>query len=391
MPKSTQQYMEKGIYLEFSRISSSGSVSTPENAPFLHAYVVYRDGKGGERVFRGGPELPFPLSFLGDIETQNMPLDQSKDEYTSIDKRSDRPRVKLPIPDEKIENDVKTLSEMTSRVVKAGSDYDYDQNSNSLAATLLNKIGFNMQDHIPKEVKPSQLPGMYTIIDPDAPKQPDRSIEGEIGGWPGEEDASLANGRENEPADTPTDNPHADEAIKQLGASLTQVGDDVDEALLKPDLTDDEVAGLMRSRPYLSMSDPRYQAVQNKVKTWHEDRWGTAPAKVDTAGRMVDAKQPSFPAPTFPAIPAEQPTGRPLDEALSRIARTVMDRASKTSAPTAVRELQTTLNDQDAPLARPVPMLKTDGIAGSKTRRALRFATATVGADQLLKRLGGLR
>ncbi len=180
-----------------------------------------------------------------------------------------------------------------------------------------------------------------------------------------------------------------DGEIKKLGASLIQPGDEVDESLLKSDLTEDELSNLMNSRPYLSISDPRHEAVQGKVKSWHEDRWGTAPAKIDATGRMVLDERSRNPAPTFSTIPVVQPTGHPLGEALSRIANTVMDRANKTSAPDAVRTLQSTLNDQDDPLARPVPTLKTDGIAGPKTRRALRFATSHIGADRLLSGFSG--
>jgi len=213
-----------------------------------------------------------------------------------------------------------------------------------------------------------------------------REREAELNGEP--------SGNKKQPEPKPAARPESqadDEAIRKLGASLIAPGDPVDETLLRPDLTHGELSDLMQSRPYLSTADSRHGAAQDKVRTWFEDRYGNEPAKVDATGRMIVAEKPVNPPPSFSTIPVEQPTGRPLGEALGRIARTVTAQARKTSAPDAVRELQNTFNDQDDPLARPVPMLKTDGIAGPKTRRALRFATATIGAHRVLSELSERR
>ncbi len=77
----------KGIYFEFKRVLG-GTV------PYQHAYLVYRDGKGGERVIRGGITDNFDgnpggavlntalIPRGGDISVQvDIPLQESKDKY----------------------------------------------------------------------------------------------------------------------------------------------------------------------------------------------------------------------------------------------------------------------------------------------------------------------
>lgn len=414
MPKNNQQHLPKGIYLEFSnalpggRASDSGKplddVFYPEivSEPYLHAYLVYRDGKGGEQVLRGGPEMGIGF---GDIQIQSGDLSDSMDGYTATNKMSDRLIQKLPVDEDRQEETWRVMSEEVKRIEDADLDYDLagrDQNSNSVVAAAMHKAGMKMEDHLPQVVDPEQVPGMENTLQPgDTNEDRERKqrpikdrelrrllIEDEHSSLLGDESAEDTDedkeGMERKPSPDPYRNEADEDSIRKLGASLTHPGDAVDEALLKDDLTEAELSDLMRSKAYLSPSDPRHGLVQGKVRQLHESRWGKGPAKTDATGRIRMDEKPEVAAPRFPGIPVERPTGRPLDEAVGEISRTVVDRARKSSPFEAVKTLQRTLNEQEDSSGRPTPLLKTDGVAGPKTRRALRFATQRLGAGRLL-------
>ncbi len=182
--------------------------------------------------------------------------------------------------------------------------------------------------------------------------------------------------------------PHGEDGVyRKLASALSQPGDAIDEALLKDDLTESELKGLMNSKPYMRPSDPRHKQVQSRVKQWFGDHWGVEPAKVDAAGRIIPSDKPNIPFPVKPEKPSEPGTNRPLDESVRKVAERIADRARRTTPFEAVKTLQSALNNQDDFQARPLPPLKEDGIAGPMTSRALRFTTKRLGADRLL---GGL-
>ena len=79
--------LPRGIYFEYKPALGSEKIG-------LHAYLVFRDGEGGERVIRGGiPDVfgdetleeiaDFATSFVGgNISVQaDIPLQESKDRY----------------------------------------------------------------------------------------------------------------------------------------------------------------------------------------------------------------------------------------------------------------------------------------------------------------------
>lgn len=180
-------------------------------------------------------------------------------------------------------------------------------------------------------------------------------------------------------------NPHTDEdAIRNLQNTLNQPGDNVDEAALKDDLTKQELDDLMRSKAYLSANDPRHKLAQGRVKEWYEDHYGNDPVTTDATGRFMAVEKPKIMISEKPEPPVDYITEKPLDDAVNKVTSAIADRARVSSPTHAVKMFQNLLNNQGVPDVRPLPLLKEDGIAGPKTRRALRFATQRMGADSLL-------
>ena len=68
--------LSKGIYFEYAPATGS-------TGPGRHSYLVFRDGKGGERVIRGGlPDNQFSFPVGGNITVQaDIPLQKSEDVY----------------------------------------------------------------------------------------------------------------------------------------------------------------------------------------------------------------------------------------------------------------------------------------------------------------------
>lgn len=197
---------------------------------------------------------------------------------------------------------------------------------------------------------------------------------------------------------------------------LTSEGDPEDEALLKDDLTQDELKRVMMSNAYNDQKDPRFEAVNKRVRWWFEDRFGNRTARTDTAGRIVQPKEPRHPAPERPLTSSVAKTGVPLSQEIGKIVGALQKSGTRTAAPpqsvrqkpakldsrsrgndigslvpSRIANLQETLNVDDLRhdgMVRDEP-LRVDGIAGPKTRRALRRTVARFGAEPILSRLIG--
>jgi len=153
---------------------------------------------------------------------------------------------------------------------------------------------------------------------------------------------------------------------------------------------------------------PEQEALAAFENAFFDDKFGSGPAKVDAVGRIVEPT-PIRPINETP-VEARTPEGGPVAGAVGRIAREVADAADDDGAGPAVAGLQAGLNilnrliggdgargratgptfnpDPGAPERQPlarifVPELATDGVAGPKTRRALRLAAARFGAPKL--------
>lgn len=239
MTEENPQRFEKGLYLEFksaignSDVTKSGKPIDPildppgtAPSPLLHAYIVYRDGNGGEQVFRGGPLSDGADVFLNDIQTQNMPLKDSKDAYSQDNPGEFRHRIKLPVPDDELDARRDKIAEVTNQLGKDGHDYDLApaQNSNSIVATGLHEIGLSMKDLLPAGVSRSQVPGMDNILRPgETNEELLQERRGDLKGptktlarYNIEEKSPEANDKMPSPSKA---QPHADEAaIRRLGA-----------------------------------------------------------------------------------------------------------------------------------------------------------------------------
>lgn len=121
-----------------------------------------------------------------------------------------------------------------------------------------------------------------------------------------------------------------------------------------------------------------------------EDKYSTDPVKYDAIGRMIEPK-PVKPINQKP-VPAQTPDGEAVAGAVNRIGRAVADAAGAEGKAVAVQGLQSGLN-----LLKQIMLknqgkrnattdtsdLKTDGVAGPKTRRALRYAASKLGRPKV--------
>lgn len=186
---------------------------------------------------------------------------------------------------------------------------------------------------------------------------------------------------------------------------LSAPGDPEDEALLKDDLTESEVRQVMKSKAYNDNRDPRFEAVNKRVAGWFEDRFDDGPMPTDATGRTVRPGGPKRPAPKSPLPASVARTGKPLDREINRIVDKLSDTSPTPPVPSRadsaadgggtrrVARLQEALNRDDVRHGGSFPSepLKIDGIAGPKTRRALRGAVARLGSDGLMSRIFGPR
>lgn len=172
----------------------------------------------------------------------------------------------------------------------------------------------------------------------------------------------------------------------------------LDEILAKDpsDFTEIEFLELKKAMIDLP-SGPEQERLDGMAKAFLEDKFGTGPAEYDAVGRMIDP-EPKKPINKDP-VPAKTPDGEPLSGALKRIGKAVASAAGNGSgggegSASAVQGLQSGLNilkqvmgrdgnQRRAPSPDIVADLKTDGIVGPKTRRALRIATSRLGRTKI--------
>lgn len=215
-----------------------------------------------------------------------------------------------------------------------------------------------------------------------------------------------------------------DPEVSRLTAFLSAEGDPEDEAMLKDDLTEDEVKTVMNSAAYNDEKDPRFEAVSKRVAWWFEDRFGNEKARKDAAGRLIQFANPKHPAPTRPLSSSVAKTGVPLTNEIAKVVQSIFGGPAETvgkgtpsrtlplqggglggglpakSEPRLhghkdvgtvsphITKLQETLNSDDLRHGGSIvdAPLKIDGIAGPKTRRALRRTVARFGADGILSK-----
>lgn len=199
-----------------------------------------------------------------------------------------------------------------------------------------------------------------------------------------------------------------DQKEKSIKDYLSSEGAPEDEAMLKDDLTEDELKRVMKSNAYNDDKDPRFEAVNKRIAWWFEDRFGADKSRSDATGRLIQPKEPKHPAPARPLASSLARTGVPLTSEIAKIVAALFKPSAAIPARAETQEtaemdphfrgggagegssprvalLQETLNKDDLRhggsfLDEP---LKIDGVAGPKTRRALRHTVARFGADRI--------
>jgi hypothetical protein len=165
----------------------------------------------------------------------------------------------------------------------------------------------------------------------------------------------------------------------------------LDEILAKDprDLTETEFLELKKEMIDLP-AGPEQERLDEMATNYLEHKFGSGPVKYDAVGRMIDP-EPIRPINRNP-VPARTPDGEPLTGAVNKIGRVVAKAAGIEGSAGAVQGLQSGLNILKQVMLRdggkrrvrtPGHDLKTDGIVGPKTCRALRFATSRLGAPKI--------
>ncbi|MGB0670908.1 MAG: hypothetical protein ACPGNT_05385 [Rhodospirillales bacterium] len=163
-------------------------------------------------------------------------------------------------------------------------------------------------------------------------------------------------------------------STQSLAASL-RGPDDRQDFLYKGlgQLTEREVRNMIDSDAYHLPQHPDYLETKEKVMAWYDDVYGTGNADIDRFGRIIEPK----PVRAIASVvtPARAADHQPLDKAVDDVAGRLGRIAPHDNDENRIRILQEGLN-----ITRPeaVP-LKTDGIAGPKTRGTLKSTLVTNG------------
>jgi hypothetical protein len=154
--------LSEGIYFE-SKPASGHNVHGQ-----FHAYLVFQDGHGGERVIRGGPKLATASKIQ--VET-DIPLSQSKDAYEEGESPSTRNSKSIDLNGRNPEAIWKDMVKRAKEIDRAGIDYNlfnddlntgdgesrlltrkFDaQNSNSVVRGVLDFVDLDVKKIITKE------------------------------------------------------------------------------------------------------------------------------------------------------------------------------------------------------------------------------------------------
>lgn len=137
---NTKRKRPKGIYIESKLVGITASASNflserLDNSQ--HLYLVYADGRGNEKVIRGGVGIDAGI-LGGKIRIENnIPVSQSKDAYNG----TRRFMKKLDVKEDSVETVWKKMSEVANVIDKSHIDYDNfggkSYNSNSVIRTVL--------------------------------------------------------------------------------------------------------------------------------------------------------------------------------------------------------------------------------------------------------------
>lgn len=417
----------KGIYFELVPVGSSDRAPTgyagidavkPVN---YHAYLVYRDGEGGETVIRGGPDDSTAMGQLGpyfggaDIVIETGKLQDSSDAYDPSTTPADRYSQKLDLGGRPPE-DVRAKMEAKAKAI-GQSEIDYNvnihtptvdmQNSNSVVRAVLEESDVDAYESLPDWVDPEEhLPGFENDLSTiDDNWGHEDGIEGAVGAVSDFKDAvsrALEDGRrppdgsvaippygDNAPdggggdgvrvpegersapeapagAERPAMRPDAEALMAEAARPLPAVR----EVLLRPEerWSEADLRTVMKDRAYFQPEPEDGDIVRDRVGRWFAIHHGDRPHRTGFPNRTADDFLRRPPAETEPALSAD---GAPFMKALSDVARDLVARAGTGAVAEPVKDLQEGLNALTRRKAPKKSLLKTDGIFGPKTKSAL--------------------
>lgn len=394
--------LPRGIYFE----------STPafhEATGQQHAYLVYRDGKGGERVIRGGPDSLSPT--FGNIAIQaDIPLQNSKDAYEEGETPMARGATRIDIGDRDPRAVWDQMVKTAEKIGEAGINYDLfnidvdrtdgerttltseyrGQNSNSVIRAVLKNSKIDVRKIITEEEYFNKFHGIENdLSNPRGGFNPKRPLE--------RKPSKRADGRlRNIPDDDtiapkPFDVPSSDQTSPSVGrnenknsSNLTPAAMKIERAALggeetveetlskRPDqLTEPEINRLTHVKAAMLSNDPNRARAENAVTEAHRQAFASGSDNDQT-----------FPTDISPAL---SPAGQPVTDGIKQVVGRFLGNADDSGMPGAVSGLQTSLNHVES---EAIP-LKVDGIFGDKTRDRLRATVAEKGPGPILDEFRG--
>lgn len=352
---------EKGIYLEVNNISSV----TPSLGK-RHSYLVYRDGKGNERVIRGGPASMLGWLVGGDIKVEaDVPLSQSIDCYAPGEKPGSRPSRKLDLGGRAAETVWADMVKEAKRIDGGQLDYDVNppQTSNSVTRALLKAGRIDADKALPPGITKDRLTGFDNDLSvPNGSVDQRKGSEGR-----GRRGLPVGPGPAGLSPSSATDaigkvGPQARISPRRDGTSAASS----EAAMAKPvsAWTEDDARAVMTARIAKPMGDAERNAMAARERAFFRHTYGDGPARHDATGRLV----------------APEPF-RPPGEAV------------RTAPPTAAPEvtaLQKTLNDLGPRVAGEGDWtpLKEDGVAGPITTQVFEGIAPRLAPLDFARRFG---
>ena len=165
------------------------------------------------------------------------------------------------------------------------------------------------------------------------------------------------------------------------GTDQGGAGSDLEDLMLKPvdDLTEDEAKALGQWSWKLPSNDPKRLEVEERRRDFYVRNYGDKPSKLDETGRMAEP-EPVRDVPQKPKGLAT-PNGELVSDALKRFAGNLARPVADDGETTVVKALQSGLSMLG-------DVLKVDGVAGPKTKAALKRTVARHGAGKAEEAFG---
>lgn len=330
--------MKSGIFVEAVPVISDKKFPYINlvTGPKWHAYLVYRDGNGNARVIRGHPEgsgenFAPPSGAMGNtvlggnlaLEV-DKPLQDSRDAYKPGETPETRRSRRLDIGDR---DPAAVWADMVAQGRKlANTEMEYDthvfepsQNSNSVVRSVQKAAGIPLDNGLPKGLSKDDLPGFTRdLSNPRGParsrreqEQTQREFDEQTrsfrdweekrrqelnpkrgpGGAPRPAPGAAGVRARREVPQAPghingtSEDPAATEgrALQQKIAASPQTPQEI---LAKPfrKVTEDEIGQLIGADGYWERGMPLHGKLQDYVRGWMDDAYGTGPLQYDGAG-----------------------------------------------------------------------------------------------------------